>query len=111
MADFTGFPMCRDGDVLITLSTNRQLQLHSGILKRHCQLFHDHLLDRNAIDLTNAAKKAGVTTRWRFDLKYTQGMGGCGRLEQVVSCYSSICTPINVLTEYRNLIMRDAPSP
>jgi hypothetical protein len=90
MADFTGFPMCRDGDVLITLTTNRQLQLHSGILKRHSQFFNDHLLEGNAIDLSATAKKSGVTTRWRFDLQHTPGMPGCGRMEQVVSNLVSV---------------------
>ena len=85
MADFTGFPVCRDGDVLITLCTNRQLQLHSGILKRHSQYFDDHLLESEACELSAAAKKSGVTARWRFDLKYTPGMPGCGLLKPVVS--------------------------
>jgi hypothetical protein len=85
MPDFTGFPMCRDGDVLITLSTSHRMQLHSEILKRHSTLFSANILDHNYIGLSNAAKKRGITIRWRFDLKYAPGNAGCGHLEPVVT--------------------------
>jgi hypothetical protein len=85
--DFTRFPMCANGDVLIVLSPDRKLQLHAEMLKRQSKFFRDKVVQENAATLRGRAKRSGETTRWRFDLvdRPQPGDGGPGKLQMVAS--------------------------
>lgn len=85
--DFSGFPLCTNGDVLIVLSNDNRLQLHAEILKRHSNFFKDRITQQNAATLSSGAQKQGETVRWRFDLLDKPDLDGegAGRLIAIVS--------------------------
>jgi hypothetical protein len=86
--DFTGFPLCSNGDTLIALSPNHALQLHSEILKRHSKFFKEHISQENAATLSSSVRHSNnETVRWRFDLldKPELDKEGAGRLVLTVS--------------------------
>jgi hypothetical protein len=68
MADFAGYPICQNGDVVLVFSAGTRMQLHSEILARHCTFFRNALQKNLPIELNSHAKRAGVSIRWRFDL-------------------------------------------
>ena len=84
--DFTGFPICLNGDVLIKLAPDKSLQLHADMLKRHSKFFRDNISDDNGATLSSSAKKRGESVRWRFDLveRPDEGTAGAGVLNPVV---------------------------
>jgi hypothetical protein len=50
--DFTRFPRCVNGDVLIVLEPeNRELQLHADMLRRQSKFFRDCLTQENVATL------------------------------------------------------------
>jgi hypothetical protein len=83
MANIGGWPMCRDGDVLIHLSPTEAMKLHSEQLSRHSKLFKDYFQANAGALLTPIAKRAGEP-RWRFDVIKANGSG---QLEPVVRKY------------------------
>lgn len=85
--DFSGFPLCANGDVLIVLSNDNKLQLHAEILKRHSKFFKERISQQNAATLSSGAQKQGETVRWRFDLLDKPDLDGegAGRLIAIVS--------------------------
>lgn len=93
--DFTGFPMCANGDVLIVLSPGRKLRLHTEMLKRQSTFFRDKVVQDNAATLSGGATRSGETIRWRFDLveRPAPGGDGQGRLRMVVRIarHSQVC--------------------
>jgi hypothetical protein len=89
--DFTGFPLCQNGDILIVLSPEHRLQLHSEILKRHSKFFKERITQQNAATLSSTAlHRNKETVRWRFDLldKPELDGEGPGNLVQIVSLLS-----------------------
>jgi hypothetical protein len=90
--DFTGFPLCANGDVLIILSNDNKLQLHSEILKRHSKFFKERITQQNAATLSSTAlNKHKESVRWRFDLldKPELDGEGAGHLVPIVSVLPS----------------------
>ena len=63
------FPNFRDGDVLVVISPRNTYQLHARTLRLHSPIFARMLSEENAAQLGSRAKKEGITTRWRIDLK------------------------------------------
>lgn len=76
--DFTGFPLCTNGDVLIVLSNDNKLQLHSEILSRHSKFFKERITQQHATTLSTSALKNKETVRWRFDLLDKPDLDGEG---------------------------------
>jgi hypothetical protein len=68
MADFAGYPMCKNGDVLIILSAAVHYQVHAELLKRHCRYFSKTLTNENALISADKAKRNGAV-RWKFQLQ------------------------------------------
>jgi hypothetical protein len=90
--DFSGFPLCANGDVLIVLSNDDKLQLHSDILRRHSKFFKERITQQNAATLSSTAiHKHKETVRWRFDLldKPEADGEGAGHLIPIVSIFYS----------------------
>jgi len=88
--DFNGFPLCANGDVLIVLSNDDKLQLHSEILKRQSKFFKERITQQNAATLSSTAiHKHKETVRWRFDLldKPEADGEGAGHLVPIVSLF------------------------
>jgi hypothetical protein len=95
--DFTGYPRCANGDVLIVLEPGKlELQLHSDILRRQSRFFRERLTKENATTLSSKAKRAGESVRWRFDLVECQFPSeDCpGKLQIVVSTQIPIASSI-----------------
>jgi hypothetical protein len=78
------FPQYEDGDVAIIVTPLKTYQLHSGILRRYSHYFAEILAEEQAVNLTNKAKKDGVTTRYRLQLVKTQ-FGSIGTFQRLVS--------------------------
>lgn len=68
MSDLTGYPICKNGDVLIVFSPTESMQLHSELLARHSTFFKKAFKRRPGVELNRNARGKGVTYRWRFDL-------------------------------------------
>ncbi|KAK3065953.1 hypothetical protein LTR53_017857, partial [Teratosphaeriaceae sp. CCFEE 6253] len=63
------FPKFDSADVKIVISTLRQYELHSSVLRAvSSRMKHQLLLEKNAAGLCNKAIKRGVSIRFRLDL-------------------------------------------
>jgi hypothetical protein len=88
--DFTGYPRCINGDVLIILKPGDwELKLHADVQRRQSKFFRHRLTQESAATLSSSAKRAGEFVRWRYDLVERPGPGedGPGKLQMVV-CFS-----------------------
>jgi len=74
------FPHFEDGDVTILLSASRAYQLHARTLRMHSPYFARLLLEDRAAKLSPKAKKEGVRTLYRIELRLPaedeEGVGG-----------------------------------
>lgn len=104
--DFSGFPECTNGDVLVVLADGNRFQLHAEILKRHSKYFKERITQQNAATLSSGAQKAGETVRWRFDLLDKPDLDGegAGRLSAIVSM-------TRIERDFFNILYRDAYAP
>lgn len=105
--DFTGFPLCTNGDTLIVLSPKHTLQLHSDILKRRSTFFKEHISQENSATLSSSVRHSDKeTVRWRFDLldKPELDKECAGKLVLVVSCYSLIHRIVFKTVEFSMLV-------
>jgi len=88
------FPHFEDGDVLILLSASRTYQLHARTLRMHSPYFARLLLEERAAKLSPKAKKDGINTLYRIELKLPgEDEEGVGSLHLRVSTktISRIC--------------------
>ncbi|KAF2673087.1 hypothetical protein BT63DRAFT_475648 [Microthyrium microscopicum] len=72
MVDFTGYPECTDGNVLIVLAPHRHFRLHSEILTRHSQFFSKKITQKPLIT-KQGSRKVMNAIHWRFDLIFRHG--------------------------------------
>jgi hypothetical protein len=78
------FPHYEDGDVAIIVTPLKTYQLHSSVLRRYSHYFAEILAEEQAVNLTNKARRDGVTTRYRLQLVKTQ-FGSIGTFQRLVS--------------------------
>lgn len=62
------FPKFHDGDVAIVIDPGKTYQLHSSVLQRNSPFFANLFSAEGPAQLSSAAVKQGVTTRYRFEL-------------------------------------------
>ncbi|OCK79956.1 hypothetical protein K432DRAFT_435034 [Lepidopterella palustris CBS 459.81] len=71
-------------DVEVVLTHDRVHYFDSSTLRRHSTFFAQNLSTKNAVRLAGRAKNAGVTTRWRVELRELPPNGGnTGRLHLI----------------------------
>lgn len=84
------FPHFEDGDVMVLLSASRTYQLHSRTLRMHSPFFARLLTEERAAKLSPRAKKEGVKTYYRIELKLPgEDEEGVGKLNLRVSQHLS----------------------
>jgi hypothetical protein len=62
------FPQFADGDVRVLLTSSRQYQLHSSVLRNASPLLRELLAKKNAAQLSNKAIRANIAVRHRLVL-------------------------------------------
>lgn len=83
------FPHFEDGEVTILLSASRTYQLHARTLRMHSPYFARLLISERAAKLSPRAKKEGIKTLYRIELKPpAEDQEGVGQLHLRVR-YSS----------------------
>lgn len=75
------YPEFADGDVRVVLTTGRQFQLHSGILRNHSRVMRTLLSAGRAVKLSSRAVKAGASTRWKLVLVHAEDEDAALRFE------------------------------